>query len=254
MSDGKHERTRSIIERETPADHFTIIPNALIRDNRLSRFARSCLIEILSNTPDWRNAADDMWRRSRAAQERRGEGRAVYYRAFREMQEAGYLTRTRLQDPDGTWYTLLHFRAEPVTTGNGESSQVAPTIQKPAVGGQAVGSLAVQGEEPRRSTTKEFGSGELGLPTGPRCKQRGHAADTQATILRDVREAIDEWYGSRENLLVENHEALGLWEALRPQDGRAVLSRKGYLMRIFEDTPNIDTLLSKYVGPEDEVG
>src|SRR5690348_2870111 len=102
---------QTIIDRATPADNFTIIPNALIRDARLSRFTRSCLIEILAGDPAWRTTAEAMWRRAQG--KRRGEGREAYHRAFKEMAAFGYLTRYRNQHPDGTWYTVLHFRAEP---------------------------------------------------------------------------------------------------------------------------------------------
>jgi hypothetical protein len=201
---------RIIIERATPVDHFTVIPNQLIRDSRLSRFARSCLIEILSSSPGWRSTADDLWRRAQATTDRRGEGRAVYRRAFREMESAGYLTRTRAQDPDGTWHTVLHFRAVPLSA-DAESSQVIPTDQKPVVGSPVVGQPVVNREVPPQRNYRS-GSTELSVVASRRAQpavtrdtenytdEQKIAAVQRAVIIRgwDVRELDDE-------------EALDIW-------------------------------------------
>jgi hypothetical protein len=109
------------------------------------------------------------------------------------------------------------------------------------------------------------GSEELGLPiharpsrpgpSGDRASRQAHAdkprerADTQTKILRDVRAAIAQVYGDRENIVIEDEEALGLWEALKPRQKR-VAKRVAYLVSIFEQTPDIDTLCAKI--PDDD--
>lgn len=250
---------RIIIERSTPADHFTIIPNALIRDGKLSRFARSCLIEILSNDDSWRNTADDMWRRGQA-NGRRGEGRAVYRKAFTEMETAGYLTRSKMQDPNGTWYTVLHFRATATptdqklvvgtTSNNTATAQVAPTYQKPVVGSPVVGSPVVIREVPLRRNSKEglSDAGSSGDEQGrsPDGAQPDGRAAHEGRILCDVRAAMSRVYGEADSQDLADEEVLGLWETCKPQDGRKVRSRIAYMSKIFEDTPDIGTLLAKF--------
>lgn len=74
--------------------NYTVIPNAAIRDARLSRLARSILIELLSNPSDWPHAtAEKMWAWDRTQRGDRAEGRLAYFRAFNELIEAGYMFR-----------------------------------------------------------------------------------------------------------------------------------------------------------------
>lgn len=107
-------KVHTVIRRTKQADNFTTLPNALIRDTRLSRFTRSCLIEALSNDPKWQEGADWMWQQAETkGVGRRGEGRDAYRKAFKEMEAAGYLTRHKYRRPDGVWQLELDFTDTP---------------------------------------------------------------------------------------------------------------------------------------------
>ncbi len=129
------------IHRSRQADNYTIIPNYIIRDVRLSRFARHVLIEILSNTADWHATADDMWAQGvQQCPGVPGEGRDAYRRAFRQMQAAGYLVRTKVQGQGGKWTTYLHFYDVPQVSpgGTGDGQPVAgPTCEDDVSAGHA---------------------------------------------------------------------------------------------------------------------
>lgn len=96
------------IHRSHPDEHFTIIPNATLRDQRLSYTARGVLIELLSHVDGWHVTADDlseMARRHRG--EKRGEGRRGIRNAFKELVDHGYLVRRRLKDDSGKFVMVL---------------------------------------------------------------------------------------------------------------------------------------------------
>lgn len=96
------------IYRSHPDDHFTIIPNATLRDERLTPAARGVLVELLSHSDGWATNADAMWRRMqrrRGGDKKRGCGRRAYREAFTELEECGYLIRTTVRGEDGCFVT-----------------------------------------------------------------------------------------------------------------------------------------------------
>lgn len=74
--------------------NYTIIPNDAIRDESLSRNARSILFELLSNPSGWPHAtAEAMWKLARKQRGDKAEGRRAHFEAFNELVEAGYMAR-----------------------------------------------------------------------------------------------------------------------------------------------------------------
>jgi hypothetical protein len=96
------------IHRSRPESGFTIIPDAAVRDPRLSYLARGVLAEILSRPDDWATTADAIWRRARSERGKAGEGRGVVRGAFAELEAAGYLHRARRRRGRGRFITDLH--------------------------------------------------------------------------------------------------------------------------------------------------
>lgn len=96
------------IHRSHPESGFTIIPDATLRDPRLSYAARGVLAEILSRPDDWVTTADAIWRRARSERGTAGEGRGALRGVFAELADAGYLHRARRQRGRGRFTTELH--------------------------------------------------------------------------------------------------------------------------------------------------
>jgi len=181
------------IHRSHPESRFTIIPDATLRDRRLSYQARGVLAEILSRPEDWMETADNMWRRARSERGDAGEGRDVLRNVFDELADAGYLYRQRRRVGRGRFATTLHvfdvadglaawlaaerFRAQAVDNpppasvsagrtdddtcrrrsdqGERASLQVAPTTGPPGVGPPGVGPPGVSTETDYGDLTTE---------------------------------------------------------------------------------------------------
>ena len=77
--------------------NYTLVPNALIRDERLSPLARMILIGALSNTDAFNSdvTAEGLWRRARRARGDRAQGRTAHLKAFNELGACGYLVRQK---------------------------------------------------------------------------------------------------------------------------------------------------------------
>jgi hypothetical protein len=87
-----------IIKTSRPSHNFTVISNAVIRDECLSYRARGILIYLLSQPPDWETSST---RLAIAA----GEGRDAVRTALRELINVGYVTLRKEQTKAGHWVT-----------------------------------------------------------------------------------------------------------------------------------------------------
>lgn len=87
-----------IIKTSRPSHNFTVVSNAVIRDECLSYRARGILIYLLSQPPDWETSST---RLAIAA----GEGRDAVRTALRELINAGYVTLRKEQTKAGRWVT-----------------------------------------------------------------------------------------------------------------------------------------------------
>jgi len=97
-----------MVMRGKHRQEFVILPNGTVRDERLSHMARGILADILSRPEGWKTTADDLADRARRLRGvKRGSGREAYRAAFRELQDAGYIQRERMQDGRGHWQTVL---------------------------------------------------------------------------------------------------------------------------------------------------
>lgn len=103
------------------ADHFTILSNAVLNDERLSFRARGILIWLLSKPADWRTRSEAI-----AAQSPR-EGREAIRTAMRELEQLGYLVREKVQNERGQWATIQTVYEVPV-------ADPAPEPEKPRRG------------------------------------------------------------------------------------------------------------------------
>lgn len=72
-------------------DHFTQIPNAWVRDERLSFKARGLLVLILSHTAGWSLSINTLAKQNQ-------EGKDAIRAAINELEMLGYLTRTQINE------------------------------------------------------------------------------------------------------------------------------------------------------------
>lgn len=86
------------IHRSPMESGYTMIPNAALRDTRLSFTARGVLAELLSRPEDWQTSADAMWRQARKHRGNDAEGRRAFRGAFAELEAAGYLFRSKRRE------------------------------------------------------------------------------------------------------------------------------------------------------------
>jgi len=96
-----------IVRSPRPRDNFSIIANDVIRDQRLSWKARGILIYVLSQVDHWRTSSAHLASIS-------PEGIHAVRTGLKELEEHGYLRRTRTQLPNGTWRHDILIYDQPV--------------------------------------------------------------------------------------------------------------------------------------------
>lgn len=87
-----------IVRGPRPTESFTVIPNAVLNDHRLTWKARGILIWLLSKPDHWRT-------NSAAIAREAPDGLHAVRSALTELRALGYLHTTRTQDPAGRWTT-----------------------------------------------------------------------------------------------------------------------------------------------------
>lgn len=104
------------IHRAGPPDGFTQIPNAALRDRRLSWKARGLLAYLLSHI-------DDGWAVDARRLAKEGpDGRIAILAGLNELVEAGYIVRTKHRTKEGRLITEMDVwdTPQPVTTQDAE--------------------------------------------------------------------------------------------------------------------------------------
>lgn len=86
----------SIKRAPRPKTHYTVIANAVLRDENLSFRARGVLACILSRPDNWKTTSESLARESK-------EGRAAILTTLKELESAGYLIRRKYQNEKGHW-------------------------------------------------------------------------------------------------------------------------------------------------------
>lgn len=124
------------IHRSAHAHGFTVLPNALLQDRRLTYTARGILCDLLSRPDGWQEDGKRMADSS-------PQGRMAVGRALRELADAGYYKVVRIQQADGTWISEAHVWDAP---------QVEPSLHRPVFGESTIGS---SGANPVKNPVKE---------------------------------------------------------------------------------------------------
>jgi hypothetical protein len=239
--------------QDRPNEHFTIISNANARNAGpvpLSGLAMAMHTYLISIPPEWSITMDQV-----AQDVFKLDSRERVRRAARELMDAGFLVLHRERGETGrfkSWYQVFH-SPQPVEgrtpstarrkTGRRKTGvrsdlqesrfpQVAPAAGKPAAGKPA-GNQKTVAEDSKKTV------GVAGSPDGA-----ADAAAARGAILCDVRTALTRAYGPADSGALDDGLCLDLWEYLKPKSGK-VGRRVSYLMKVFDETPDIGTLISK---------
>lgn len=109
-----------MIVRVSRRDTFTVIANDTIRDPNLSFRATGVLAFLLSMPDGWEV-------KGRVLADAKKEGRDAVFTALGELEEHGYLVRTKERREDGTWTNVSIVYERPVL----ENRQPSPDNQDP---------------------------------------------------------------------------------------------------------------------------
>ncbi|MCF3960417.1 hypothetical protein [Streptomyces fuscigenes] len=89
------------IHRSRPTRGFTVLPNAVLQDRRLSYTARGLLVDLLSRPDGWREDGRKMADTS-------PQGRHAVAKALRELTSFSYYLVERVRRADGTFSSHAH--------------------------------------------------------------------------------------------------------------------------------------------------
>lgn len=90
-----HNSSQTIF-RSNPSDNYTVLSNAMLRDERLSYESRGLLSELLTRPDDWEISVINIARSGPA-------GRDKVYRMMRELEDAGYAKRDADRRNNGSY-------------------------------------------------------------------------------------------------------------------------------------------------------
>ncbi|MEU6231914.1 hypothetical protein [Kitasatospora sp. NPDC047058] len=163
------------IHRSAHARGFTVLPNGLLQDRRLSYTARGLLVDLLSRPDGWREDGRQMADTS-------PQGRGTVRRALKELAEAGYYRVDRVRMPDGTVRSQAHVYDTP---------QLAPPpcAARPVAGGAVAGGRVTPPVKEREQA-----------PTLPAELPDEQTRAAVAALFRAVRPEPRLWLGGREAL------------------------------------------------------
>lgn len=119
---------------------FTQVPNAALRDERLSYKARGIHANLLSNADDgWTETADTLAEKS-------PDGRHAIRTGLQELAKYGYIAYRKAQGPDGKWSTEMIVYSVP-ESGNPTPVPPAETPKKPQVAPKSGNPTSDRGQE-----------------------------------------------------------------------------------------------------------
>lgn len=102
-------------------EQYVQIPNAWLRDKRLSRRARGLLAEIMTHQTGWVISVNSLWQNG-------PEGREAIRNAVLELAEAGYLQRDQTHGDRGRFGEMNYVLSAPELSTDSDDSTVAQKL------------------------------------------------------------------------------------------------------------------------------
>ncbi|MFD3999889.1 hypothetical protein [Streptomyces rubiginosohelvolus] len=223
------------IRRSKPTANFTILPNDLLRDDRLSYCARGVLGELLSRPSGWETNADALSERARRHRgDVVGEGRRGLRAAFAELEAVGYMVRRKEKGEKGRFVTVLEVFDVPQDRGTAGGTSADGT----SVGGTSVTGTSSVSTDGRSTDEEDAGEEHSSALAGARAGQPAGRLDA----LYDAANQLDD--GRLRRLLLQ-------FERKRPRIYRE--QRQRTLSQLAEEAPEdlhsvraVDLLSYKY--------
>jgi hypothetical protein len=163
-----------IIRGPRKEQDFTILANAVLRDERLSFKARGLLVFGLSQPPDYRMTRDELVAASSS------DGQKSVRSGLEELQAVGYLVRHRKRSESGefSWESVLYdepqeatesgIHTPPTTGGKGPVVPTRENTAKPQVAASGPLASMVKGPSSTKYCSEELEG--LGSPNGSQPK------------------------------------------------------------------------------------
>lgn len=142
-----------IVRGRLPADNYTITSNAAIEDTSVSLKARMILVYLLSRPPGWVTSAE---RLAKTISEK--DGLSAIKSGLRELEQAGYLTRTRTRDEHGHWRWDHEITDRP-SVDNRPVVEASPQVSKPKASRKPKESTVAAPSENVQSSIGGFSTG-----------------------------------------------------------------------------------------------
>jgi hypothetical protein len=115
-----------MIVRTKKNRNYTTINNTVLEDERLSWRARGIAAYLLSKPDDWRIDHTHLWKNGK-------EGRDAVLAAMKELEDCGYLVRTRMQGEDGKFTTFVTLVEEPTPENPQPSTENQKSVNQKSV-------------------------------------------------------------------------------------------------------------------------
>ncbi|MBD0692663.1 hypothetical protein [Streptomyces sp. CBMA123] len=171
------------VHRSAHARNFTVLPNGLLQDRRLSYTARGLLADLLSRPDGWREDGRHMADTS-------PQGRGAIRKALKELTEAGHYRVEKIRMPDGTIRTETHVYDTP--------QLAVPSVPRPVSGEATVGRAGAplvkkRYQEPSHPAERVDQQSATGGEAADReGREEGHAIDQKPPAMPDdqISEAV----------------------------------------------------------------
>jgi hypothetical protein len=135
-------------------DEFTQIPNAWIRDNRLTLAARGLLTQLLSHSPGWKITEENLAKAN-------GVGRMAISTMLKQLVEFGYLSKSRERERNehGQLAGFIYQTQDPTETNPvtvyQKPTSAEPTLGEPTLAGHTHKKNIIKEQQVKEEQVKE---------------------------------------------------------------------------------------------------